>query len=246
MRFFILRLFIDQVNYLLLITTFDIMDRQRRKEKESKIIKAAEKVFEAVGFGNAKMEEIASEAGITKVTLYSYFQSKENLYMAITYKAFQFMIDIFYQKIDENKSNPGIEGVIDIQKAFINFCENNFLYSETIMNYFSIVRSSSGGIDTDKISQGIMESLYFTKIQDIQNLPLKLTSQEIERGKEDGSIRSDIDSVLLTLQGWSMIIGYIKLITSSGDSTTLLNADLKEIKELNLSLSRFVLAQGLE
>ncbi len=221
------------------------MDRQRRKAKEDNIIKAAESVLEAVGFGNAKMEDIATKAGITKVTLYSYFQSKENLYMAITYKAFQYLIEVFYQIIDNNKSNLGIEGAIGIQEGFIDFCENNFLFSETILNYFSLIRSSAGGKDRNKISPGISESIYFTKIQDIQNLPLKLTSQEIDRGKNDGSIQSEKDSMLLTLQGWSMIVGYIKLITSSGVSTTLLNMDLKEIKKFNTDLTRTVLAQGL-
>jgi AcrR family transcriptional regulator len=221
------------------------MVNQRRKEKESKTILAAERVFEAVGFGNAKMEDIAAEAGITKVTLYSYFQSKENLYMAITYKAFQLMIELFYQRIDENRNKPGIESVLAINEAFITFCEENFLYSEAILNYFALVRSSAGGKDKEKISPGIQESLFYTKIQGIQNLPLKLTSQEIKRGKEDGSIRPDVDSMLLTLQGWSMIVGYIKLITSSGASTSLLNVDLKQIKNLSLRLTRSVLTQSL-
>jgi len=220
------------------------MDHQRRKEKENKIIVAAEKIFDAVGFGNAKMEEIAAEAGITKVTLYSYFQSKENLYMAVTYKAFQLMIEIFYQKIDENRNRPGLDSVLAIIEGFINFCENNFLYSEAILNYFSLIRSSAGGMNKEKISLGIQESLYFTKIQDIQNLPLKLTAQEIEKGKKDGSIRPDLDSMLLTLQGWSMIVGYIKLITASGESTVLLNVDLKEIKNLNLVLAKSALTQS--
>ncbi len=220
------------------------MDHQRRKEKENKIIVAAEKIFDAVGFGNAKMEEIAAEAGITKVTLYSYFQSKENLYMAVTYKAFQLMIEIFYQKIDENRNRAGLGSVLAIIEGFINFCENNFLYSEAILNYFSLIRSSAGGMNKEKISLGIQESLYFTKIQDIQNLPLKLTAQEIEKGKKDGSIRPDLDSMLLTLQGWSMIVGYIKLITASGESTVLLNVDLKEIKNLNLVLAKSALTQS--
>ena len=221
------------------------MDRQRRKIKENNIIKAAEDVFEKVGFGNAKMEDIANKAGITKVTLYTYFQSKENLYMAVTYKAFQFLIEVFYQTIDDYKSKTGLQGVIGIQEAFLNFCEKNFLFSETILNYFALIRSSKGGRNTEKISPGINESIYFTKIQDIQNLPLKLTSQEIERGKEDGSIKSKVDSILLTLQGWAMIVGYTKLISSSGSRQTLLNVDLKEIKKLNAKVTESILSKGL-
>jgi len=121
------------------------MDRKRRIAKENNIIKAAEEAFEKVGFNNSKMEDIASIAGITKVTLYTYFQSKENLYMAVTYKAFQYLIEVFYQTIDDFRDKSGLDGVIGIQDAFIDFCEKNFLYSETILNYFALIRSSSGG-----------------------------------------------------------------------------------------------------
>ncbi len=65
------------------------MKEDKRISKEEAIISAAEKVFGEVGYKNAKMEEVAAVAGITKVTLYSYFQSKENLYMAITLRGFQ-------------------------------------------------------------------------------------------------------------------------------------------------------------
>jgi len=220
------------------------MDRKRRIAKENNIIKAAEEAFEKVGFNNSKMEDIASIAGITKVTLYTYFQSKENLYMAVTYKAFQYLIEVFYQTIDDFRDKSGLDGVIGIQDAFIDFCEKNFLYSETILNYFALIRSSSGGKNSEKISPGINESMYFTKIRDIQNLPLKLTSQEIERGKVDGSIKSKVDSILLTLQGWSMIIGYTKILSSSGRRKTLLNVDLNEIKKLNSEVTRTILAKG--
>ena len=65
------------------------MKEDKRISKEESIITAAEKVFSEVGYKNAKMEEVASVAGITKVTLYAYFQSKENFYMAITFRGFK-------------------------------------------------------------------------------------------------------------------------------------------------------------
>mgnify|MGYP000548050276 CR=1 FL=1 len=34
----------------------------------------------------------------------------------------------------------------------------------------------------------------------------KLTVKEIERGKADGSIRPEIDSMLHTIQGWTMVV----------------------------------------
>ena len=69
------------------------MNDAKRSAKENLIVDAAERVFSVVGFKNAKMENIATEAGITKVTLYSYFQSKENLYLALTYRGLQLLND---------------------------------------------------------------------------------------------------------------------------------------------------------
>ena len=80
------------------------MKDSKRAIKEANIIEAAERVFAVVGFKNAKMEDIAAEAGITKVTLYSYFQSKENLYLAITYKSLQLLIDEFYRVIEKKQN----------------------------------------------------------------------------------------------------------------------------------------------
>ena len=109
------------------------MKDTKRTIKENNIIEAAESVFETVGFKNAKMEDIAAEAGITKVTLYSYFQSKENLYLAITYRALQSLNDAYYKSLDNNKNKKGIDSVVALIETFMTFCEENFLYSETLL-----------------------------------------------------------------------------------------------------------------
>ena len=47
--------------------------------KEEQIIIAAKCLFTKYGFKKVSMDEIASEAGVTKKTVYTYFQSKEEL-----------------------------------------------------------------------------------------------------------------------------------------------------------------------
>lgn len=209
------------------------MKEAKKNIKEQKIIEAAEVIFNKVGFTNAKMEDIASEAGITKVTLYSYFQSKENLQLAVTYKALQLLIDKYYETLRENKAKNGLDSTLAIFELFIAFSEDNFLYSEALLNYFALNRSSSFGEDKAKLTEGIKESVYYRKLQDIQNLPFKLTVQEIERGIQDGSIKNDVDPMLATLSAWSASIGYIKVISASGDRLKpLFNVDLEALKKL--------------
>lgn len=213
------------------------MDQAKRREKENNIIKAAKIVFGRDGFTNAKMDDIAQHAGITKVTLYSYFLSKENLYMAIVYHAFLALTERFYNTVASQKSHNGLQSTIAIFRAFFDFCEQNFLYSESILDYFSMVRNLSRKPD-DPSSQGLRDSIFFIKIQDLQNLPLKLTVKEIRRGMADGSIKKGIDPMLHTIQGWTMVVGYIKLLTASGNNDSpLLNVNLKSLKTLSLYLA---------
>ena len=47
--------------------------------KKEQIIEAARKLFYQFGFKKVSMDEIAREAGVTKKTIYMYFNSKEEL-----------------------------------------------------------------------------------------------------------------------------------------------------------------------
>ena len=47
--------------------------------KKDQVIEAARKLFHQFGFKKVSMDEIAKEAGVTKKTIYMYFESKEDL-----------------------------------------------------------------------------------------------------------------------------------------------------------------------
>ena len=111
------------------------MKLAKRNIKEQRIIDAAEEVFGMYGFRNTRMDDIAKIAGITKVTLYAYFQSKENLYMAITHRAFKLLTDKYYEAIDATKDQSGLESSMAITEAYIAFCEENVLYADCMAGF---------------------------------------------------------------------------------------------------------------
>lgn len=218
------------------------MKNQTKTKKEQKILAASEAIFSELGFRNAKMDEIAKEASITKVTLYSYFKSKENLYLAVTHKALMLLIDDYYKTIDEYKSKSGLVSSLALVHCFMDFCESNYLYSEALMDYFAMVRSTSDGRDQNKLTDAIKESIYYLKLQDVHNLVFKLCAQEIKRGQEDGSIKNLSDPMLLTLVAWSDAIGYIKLVAANGNNATpIFRVSLNELKEIKIKLYRQLL-----
>jgi AcrR family transcriptional regulator len=53
------------------------------EERRTQIIESAIKVFAREGFADARMEDVASESGLSKGLLYWYFKSKEEIIIAI-------------------------------------------------------------------------------------------------------------------------------------------------------------------
>lgn len=222
------------------------MNNNKKSQKEQKMLAAAEKVFGELGFDNAKMEDIAAAAKITKVTLYSYFQSKENLYLGVTYFGLQRLNDAIYESIDKHKHETGLVSIIEIIKTFMDHCEGNFTNSETLLNYFSLIKKSNNGLDKSMLTDATIDSIYFMKLKDIQNIAFKLAAREIKRGQEDGSIRSDIDPMLYTLAGWSTVLGYIKVLSAAGtDSAPMFKVSLKSLRKVCLDMFHTALTKNL-
>src|SRR5436190_12762234 len=69
----------EQMSSTHLAVTAERQDRAKRRQ----IIEGARVVFLAQGFDGASMGEIARQAGVSKGTLYVYFDSKEALFEAI-------------------------------------------------------------------------------------------------------------------------------------------------------------------
>ncbi|TGE01736.1 TetR/AcrR family transcriptional regulator [Methylobacterium nonmethylotrophicum] len=56
--------------------------RRRKEERPGEILEAAFEEFARSGFAATKLDDVAARAGITKGTIYLYFPSKEDLFLA--------------------------------------------------------------------------------------------------------------------------------------------------------------------
>ncbi|MWA08133.1 TetR/AcrR family transcriptional regulator [Streptomyces sp. BA2] len=61
--------------------------RMRRAERREQILGAASRAFARTGYVATGLDEVAEEAGITKVLLYRHFESKADLYRAVLDRA---------------------------------------------------------------------------------------------------------------------------------------------------------------
>jgi len=76
--------------------------RRRKEARPQEILDAALAVFAEKGFSAARMEDISHRAGVTKGTIYLYFDSKEALFKALVRESL----------------TPTIQGVIDRARAY--------------------------------------------------------------------------------------------------------------------------------
>ena len=61
--------------------------RLRRAERREQILGAATRAFARAGFTATSLDDIAAEAGITRVILYRHFESKADMYRAVLDRA---------------------------------------------------------------------------------------------------------------------------------------------------------------
>jgi AcrR family transcriptional regulator len=74
--------------------------RARRKEaRPQEIVRAALHLFARRGFAATRLDDVAAEAGISKGTLYLYFENKESLFRAVVQESVVPKIDAIEQLI---------------------------------------------------------------------------------------------------------------------------------------------------
>ena len=62
------------------------LHRLLRDERQAQILRAAATAFARTGFASTSMDDVAAEAGITRLIVYRHFDSKEDLYRAVLTK----------------------------------------------------------------------------------------------------------------------------------------------------------------
>src|SRR5947208_8772182 len=89
--------------------------RPGKDERRDAIVAIAREAFAADGYAGTSMSSIAARLGGSKGTLYSYFKSKEELFIAV--------VQSKCEKIQEMLNQAEIEGGGDLRAMLMNFGE---------------------------------------------------------------------------------------------------------------------------
>lgn len=170
------------------------MGIQERKEREKEhrreeILDAAQKVFFEKGLQSSTMDEIAEAAELSKGTLYLYYKSKEDLYLAVMIRGMDVLHDIFTEAIND-KDDP-IKSIQSLLNAYTTFFHIH-------RNYFRMFHFFQHPQFHRQVSEDMMESCTRSN-QRVWGLALGV----IERGIQRGLLRHDILPEEIALLLWS-------------------------------------------
>jgi AcrR family transcriptional regulator len=193
-----------------------VLERQIRQDV---ILDAAAKVFFSVGFGSAKMSDVAKKAKLSKGLVYHYYDSKENLYMAVVYNACKLNVQFFNQALQRKQDGSALDKILFFIESYFEFSKQYPFFQEAISTFLSVMNPSKKQVSGVDLSKKFMESPYFTKIVGLQTQPLSILLQLFEEGKKDGSIKTKLSPIYLYMTIWSAMIGFEKL--SIKQNTTL-------------------------
>lgn len=112
--------------------------RPKDPDKRQAILTAAKALFTAQGLGGTSMEGIAQTAGVSKLTVYSHFQSKEELFRQTVFaKCAEHWPEILF---DVQAGPPLRERLRLIGQGFLDL-----VFSEDVINMYRLLAAEAGG-----------------------------------------------------------------------------------------------------
>ncbi len=147
--------------------------QRRREQKKKAILMAAFELFSSRGLKDITIAEIASKADVSQVSIYNFFQSKENL---IRQTIFSFM--------DEKMKES--EQVLESEIPFSEKLEKLFFLTEEARNQANPEFLLSA-IASDPLIRRLMTEYYHNRTE-------PFVKRLIEQGKDQGAISPDLSS----------------------------------------------------
>jgi AcrR family transcriptional regulator len=172
------------------------ISREEKKQlSRRRILDAAREVFFREGFMLANLDEVATRAGVAKGTLYRYFESKADLYVAVLAENGQ----VFVQKMNEvaRAERPVRECLRELGDFYLDH------WSEHI-DYFQIFWA----IDNQSLIGGLPDDA----LREVSNLwegSLSILKSVLDRGVAEGEL-SSCDTWEVSYIMWTMANGLIQ------------------------------------
>ncbi len=196
------------------------MGIQERKEREKEarreeILAAAEKVFFEKGLATTTVDEIAQAAELSKGTLYLYYRSKEDLYLAVASRGLEVMHEMFVRAISTDEHT--IKRIINLEEAYYQFFQRH-------QDYFRMFYFFENPQFHTMVSSEMMEQC-LVKDKQIWELVSDLFKQAIQ----EGLFHARLEPLEVGIILWSNANGFLRLLDRNDTHWNMvMNVDLRK------------------
>src|SRR5580700_10846976 len=177
------------------------------------ILAAARTVFAVSGFNNTTMDEIASAAGIAKGTVYLYFSSKKDIYLAALKHGLTELMD---------RTRTNMHSANGIQARLRAFVRTRLEYAEANRDFIKIYHSEFGNLTNAAVCYSEFQQLYLKQARMLE----AVLSSAVANG-EIRPIRTDFAAFNI----YDMVKG-VMTQRMLGWSSGPLEEDIRLLKEL--------------
>jgi AcrR family transcriptional regulator len=195
--------------------------KEREKEhRKEEILDAAQKVFFNKGLLVATMDEIADAAELSKGTLYIYYKSKEDLYLAVMMRGMETLYEMCEQIAASDDS---------IVQKLLKFVDSYYDFYHSHRDYFRMFNF----FQTPQFHKQVSEEM--KKMCTAQGDRLwELVIDVLKQGIEEGLLRADLNPVEVTIILWSSATALLLRDDSEGEIwKERRNIDLKHTLDLS-------------
>ena len=171
--------------------------KEREKEhRREEIIDAAQRIFFQKGLIATTMDEIAEAAELSKGTLYLYYKSKEDLYLAVMMRGMEMLSGMFETVVSSGE--PTLRVIAKLGEAFYEFFRKH-------RNYYRMMHFFENPQFHKQVSPEMLQSCS-TGNQKVW----KLVIDVITRGIDEGVIQKGIDPKHAAVILWSNNNGLLR------------------------------------
>src|ERR1700690_4297745 len=149
--------------------------RRRKAQRPQEIIAAAFLEFSKNGYAVTTLDQVAERAGVTKGTIYVYFESKEHLFISVVREVTKATLDTVHDMFERHDGSTA-----DLLRA-----QFSFIYQHIVED-----RRRREGVRMLIAEASRFPALAHRYHEEIHRPCMELLKQAIQRGVDRGEIRS--------------------------------------------------------
>jgi len=168
---------------------------QKKKQTRAAILKAAMKLFSRQGYEQTSIDQLAQAAGIGKGTIYSYFHTKSEIFLAFCEEQLEFV----YQELTA-RSNPKMplrKQLLTLFMGEFRFVSRNREFGRILLREMVFPKDFPGA-----------------RAREVDDKYIEMLTPIFKRAQQRGELRTDLELIMvtghlyalyiMTVSGWYM------------------------------------------